>query len=1076
MKSFLANLAALGIWVTSGVIVVIPSIVMAQTQAGQEVKNSEALNLVKQGEQEIDKGQFQKAFETFQEALKLARQLKDRYAEGQALGDIAFVYNSWGQPQKALEINNQALTIAREMGDHTQESTILNNIGDVYQGIGQLEEALKYLNQALPIARKISDRSLEATISSNIGLLYQGTGKPEEALKYLNQALPIAREVSNRSMEATILSNIGLTYQGIGKSEEALKYLNQALPIAREVSNRSMEATILSNIGLTYQGIGKSEEAFKFFNKSLPIARELSNRSLEAAILGNIGVTYQGIGKLEEGLKYANQSLVIAREVGNRNEEAAALIAIGSVYDDIGKPEEALKYYNQALLIEQKAGNRSAEASILNNIGAIYRDIGKLEEALKYFNQSLIITREVSDRPQESVTLSNIGGVYSNIGKPEEALKYYKQSLPIAKEVGDRKGEATTLNNIGNVYSNIGKPEEALELFNQSLVVAKEVGDRSGEATILNNIGGIYKDRGKLEESLKVLNQSLVIAKEIGDRSGEATALSNIGGIYQDTGKPEEALKYANQALSILKKVGDRFGEATILSNIGAMYQDSNQPDKAITILKESITITLDIRKDLNRNNRQAFIKNNENTALVLVDLLINQKQAQEAFTWTNLVTTFDLADYNRLIDAKVTNPEAQKALDDLTIKDQQINALHKQNKDKSSEPLVQQILTLEAEANRQKEKIINTYPEVSELLETKPADIAQLQKSIPANTVVIQPALLINVYKKPDTVALFVVTSTQLQVIQTPLPKDFNQLLETYRQQLEKGSNYLTISGQLYDILIRSLEQTNLIPANSNIAIIATGKLREIPFESLYDNQNKQYLLEKYPIHYLTRLSKAQNNKPTTEQNQSIKPSKALAIANPLPSKQELKNTESEADYLTTTFPNSESYKNQQATLETFKLRAINFSILHLGTHGCFQLEGCQTLGMAPNTLLFANNEQYPIKDAALLGLKNTELLVIGACQTAKITKDDDVGLTGLAYIWERAGAKSVVASLWSAPDKESAELMKQFYGNLKQGMGKAEALRQAKLNILRETPDGKHPFFWSPFVLIGDGGKMGQ
>jgi CHAT domain-containing protein len=130
----------------------------------------------------------------------------------------------------------------------------------------------------------------------------------------------------------------------------------------------------------------------------------------------------------------------------------------------------------------------------------------------------------------------------------------------------------------------------------------------------------------------------------------------------------------------------------------------------------------------------------------------------------------------------------------------------------------------------------------------------------------------------------------------------------------------------------------------------------------------------------------------------------------------------------------------------------------------------------MAPNTLLFANNEQYPIKDAALLGLKNTELLVIGACQTAKITKDDDVGLTGLAYIWERAGAKSVVASLWSAPDQESAELMKQFYGNLKQGMGKAESLRQAKLNILRETPDGKHPFFWSPFVLIGDGGKMGQ
>lgn len=98
----------------------------------------------------------------------------------------------------------------------------------------------------------------------------------------------------------------------------------------------------------------------------------------------------------------------------------------------------------------------------------------------------------------------------------------------------------------------------------------------------------------------------------------------------------------------------------------------------------------------------------------------------------------------------------------------------------------------------------------------------------------------------------------------------------------------------------------------------------------------------------------------------------------------------------------------------------------------------------MKPNTILFANNQQYPIADAALLGLKNTEIIIIGACQTAQITEVEGVGLSGLAYIWERAGAKSLIASLWNAADTESAAIMQQFYGNLKQGMNKAEAMRQ--------------------------------
>ncbi|MFM7474925.1 MAG: CHAT domain-containing protein, partial [Microcystis aeruginosa] len=189
-----------------------------------------------------------------------------------------------------------------------------------------------------------------------------------------------------------------------------------------------------------------------------------------------------------------------------------------------------------------------------------------------------------------------------------------------------------------------------------------------------------------------------------------------------------------------------------------------------------------------------------------------------------------------------------------------------------------------------------------------------------------------------------------------------------------------------------------------------------------------------------------------------------ALAFANPKPTQEELKGTEIEAETISKLFPGSEKYLGINATLDIFKKQAFRFSILHLGTHGCFDLAGCPNLGMQANTILFANKEEYNIADAALLGLKNTELITLSACQTAKEANADGQEISGLAYVLERAGAKSVIASLWSAEDKTSAEIMTQFYQNLKNGMTKSEAMQKAKLSQIKS-----HPFFWSPFILIG-------
>jgi len=846
-----------------------------------------------------------------------------------------------------------------------------------------------------------------------------------------------------------------------GQRQQAIETWQQVLAIARrQLKLRKIEAIALNEIGFNYYRISQPQEALKYYNQALAISREVSDRAGEATILNNIGTAYNSISKAQEALKYSNQALPIMREVKDRAGEATTLNNIGGVYDNISQPQEALKYYNQALPIMREVKNRAGEATTLNNIGAVYDSISQSQEALKYYNQALAINREVKNRASEATTLNNIGLVYHNISHPQEALKYFNQALPIMREVKNRSGEAATLNNIGAVYDSISQLQEALKYFNQALPIMREVSDRAGEAATLSNIGLVYNNISQPQEALRYFNQALPILREVKYRAGEATTLNNIGLVYTSISQPQEALRYFNQALPITRQVKNRSGEATTLSNIGAVYRDTKQPTQAIENWEKSVNISLEMRSGLQRENRNSFYLEYGGSAIALTSLLIDQNQADRAFQWVNIATRADLADYTRLINAKVANPQAQKAIDEWNQKNQQLQYLRRQLEDKFSENLSRQMRELETEVNLKAEEISRSFPEVAELFETKPKDIAQLKASISPGTVVIQPVLLTNAKNVPNTVAIFVLTKDSLSVKKIAIdPEEFDKLITQYREQLSsEGKGYKETSRKLYDILIRPVEEQIQAFSPKQLSIIATGKLRYIPFEALYDKQTEKYLIQKYPVNYLTRIS-------TRSIPDSTLQGGILALGNPVPrNPQNLPGSEAEVRNIAQLLPGSSAYIGNAATLDQFKTQAPRFPFLHLATHGCFQPEGCQKLDMKANTLLFADS-QFNIADAALLGLQNTRLLTLSACQTALQANSNGEEISGIAYIFERAGAKAVMASLWSVDDTATQELMVAFYQNINQGMSKGEALRQAKLSQI-----SLHPYYWSPFILIGD------
>jgi CHAT domain-containing protein len=163
-----------------------------------------------------------------------------------------------------------------------------------------------------------------------------------------------------------------------------------------------------------------------------------------------------------------------------------------------------------------------------------------------------------------------------------------------------------------------------------------------------------------------------------------------------------------------------------------------------------------------------------------------------------------------------------------------------------------------------------------------------------------------------------------------------------------------------------------------------------------------------------------------------------------------------------------TQPYLGGQATESRFKAQAEEYSLIHLAAHSQFNPHNplYSSLRLAAGD---GEDGRLEVHEVYGLDLAQADLVTLSACQTqmGRLAGGDE--LIGLQRAFLYAGAPSVVASLWSVDDQATGVLMEHFYRNLRQGMGKAEALRQAQLAMMEEYPD---PYYWAAFQLTGDYG----
>ena len=1066
-----------------------------------------------------------------EDAQKTAHAASDAKTEARTLSQIGDLYFGVPDFQKAMGFYNSALALARSANDQVEQTAALLGIARCYRFQAQRQKALETFQQLLEVATAAADASDQTAALVGMGNVNYDLGDKQKALRYYNQALLLERKTADRN-EAFALIGMGNTNSDLGDKQKALEYFNQALPVLRKSGDRRNEAAVLLSVARCYrfQVPAQNQKASEAYQQSLDVATAAADKGAQVTALMGMGDVNFDLGDKQKALEYYNLALPIEREAGDRRNEAGTLQSAGWAYVDLGNRRRALEYFQQELPLARELGDRGREAAALAYIGTAYSSLGEKAKALEYYNQALPIQHEINAGVGESDTLIGIGSVYLDLGKKQLALDSYNQALALVRQAKSRLSEANMLMNVGLVYASMGENQKALDNYNLALPIFRQTNSGFAQldlARLLNNMAGVYSNLGDLRKALEYYNQALPIFRQMNYPRGQANTLSNLGITYGALGDQQNALDSYSQALALATTVSDPLLEAYILVHL-QWFQKASQPGLAIFYGKQAINLVQQVRgniQGLDKDLQKSFLDTKVGNYHDLANLLIAQGRLPEAQQVLDLLKQQEYTDYvrgetaNTLSPLSLTPAEKQAEADYQRSTAQLVSlsaqwAQLKKNTARTAEQEKQyQQLSDQLEAAS---KGLNDYYAHLYVLFDKKGDANKQVADVKGGV----SALKQTIAKMPHTVALYtLVSSDRISIIVVTASatvarefaiaeSDLNKKVAAFEQVLRNpAQDPRPLAQELYTALIAPVK-SDLDQAEAQTLVWSLdGVLRYVPIAALYDG--KQYVLQNYDTVTITPASIAHlNDKPDVSTMSSVAMGISQKYEDGLPA---LPAVATELNHVV----NDPKVQGSNGVLRGTILLNDQFTekgmenllggqhtVVHIASHFVFKPgddsqsylllsgKGEGGAGFHLTVADFRDNQQ--------LALDDTDLLTLSACETGMSgSAGNGREVDGLGTTAQLKGAKAVISSLWSVNDASTGQLMGDFYRRWAEGAGnvtKVEALRQAQLDLLlgrvnqgsdpgargsalvevgNATPaiaGYAHPFYWAPFVLMGN------
>ena len=1017
------------------------------------------------------------AIAKYEEALQVSRDVGDLQWEAETLNVLGLIYHQLKRdPQNARQRFEKALQIRQSSGDRRGEAETLNNIARIYENLRQNQIALEYYERSLQSWQDTGNRYGQAWALFNIGRVHYLSQAGQAALEYQNRALTMWRELGDISRKAATLHSIGESQALLNDYKTALSTYEQARAGWQAAGDLYGESLTLFAISKVYGVLHDTQKQNEFSALATKIRRDADAARVP---------TPENQAKWEK----------------TRQAETAQAEARKALSGTRGDQQKAVEKYEEAARIFDSIAEYEREVFALFDISSTYSLLADKDKERQTLERALSVGKRVRSTSLQAESLKRLAEFHSTNGDAQRAVDAYDAAIELWHKQGNRSSEAYLLSAAAKGYTSLGDKDKALAYLERALRLYRDLGDRFREAYTLGDLAKIYNQQDTKQTALDYLKRTRDLRRANHDRAGEADTLKEIIAFYVSTGQKKNALDYHHQALAVYRQSRDGMGEAAILRDLMTYWTEQNRPSAAIFYGKQAINTYQEIRRNiqgLEKQTQKSFIESKEDIYRQLADLLISEGRLPEAEQVLNMLKE---EEFNKFIrgttDKDVSAPERA----DLTSAEKELYRQYKEfteqtaaksseyeklyNKENKSDAENADMDKLLVQLNTANDRFFNYLNQLATVL---------LQPDRQNNIKSIQ-GLMSARRLEPGSVVLYslFVNDRYRVVLFTPAVKiarqysiksaDLNQKIMALRLALKDPKNDpLPPAKELYKILIDPIAADLQNADAKTLMWSLDGILRYVPIAALYDGE--KYMVERYHNEIFTPTSVSRLDDKSVNNWRGL----GFGVSNPtegdpLPAVvDELKGifrNEDDPNATGGALP-GKIFLNEEFTKEAMvkALRLRRYSLVHIASH--FNLkpgEGLDSYLVLGNggTLTAAQIKSMP---GIFSGI---ELLTLSACNTAvDVTGGDGAEVDNFGELAQQQGANAVIATLWSVADPSTALFMQKFYQfrmqNSQMPITKVAALKEAQLSFLHKQvtapgdKDYAHPYYWAPFILIGN------
>jgi tetratricopeptide (TPR) repeat protein len=807
------------------------------------------------------------------------------------------------------------------------------------------------------------------------------------------------------------------------------------LETARAAHDSRGQARLLEQLGTTAGLIGEPGEATGYLAEALRLTRQIGDQQTEERVISKLAENAKAAKNLPATIAAYRELLARAKASGDKQAQALDSGILGKVLREAGQPEAAIPLLRDAASLFGAGGQRREAGISFFHLGKALASRERYLEAADAYKRAAAIGGEVGEASFETDALHSLGNTKYYLGDYAGAADTLEQALRLARRSGEREAEALILMSLGNVRHFQDDQKKAIEYWEQTLSIARALADKGLQGKTLGNLALAHTHLREFDKAKAYYWEDIAIARERGDRHVEAQALGNLATLQMSIDAWTDAIPLLEQSAKLASEVGYRRGEAIALGNLGRSQLHNGQAGAAVDTLRGAVARFEELRENS---------KGEDASSISLLDAQQGAYRALQAAL---------VADNKPEAALEASERGRGRALADL-LAGRAAPAVT---------PAPLPIEKIRAVAHSLRATLVE-YSIIENPDDTGGGAIYIW---------VVHPNGRV-IFRRTGITSHGTSLEANLGGIAGDLRATLGALglgkVPPTRPGIAGRDEMLAL---FYKLVVAPIADVLPSTADEPVVIIPQGPLFLLPFAALRDPDGKP-LVQSYS---LLMAPSIQTLALVKRQAVDDAGDSAVVVGNPAFSA--IKLDRGSDAVLLPQLPGAEAESTAVGALlgakpltgrDATKLAVLQeiaaARYVHLATHGILDYVGGQGLPGALALAASASDDGLLTTPEIMQLRLRANLVVLSACNTGagKISSD---GVIGLARAFLVAGARSVVVSLWNAPDQPTRDLMVAFYRKLPHAPGKAQALRLAMLETSKLHPN---PLDWAGFILLGE------